>query len=321
MRIRKEKPIFRGLIIAVVGNLNGSAQWTDANIARWVGLREGKFLRLGQQQAGGKSISETTSGGGDGGNNGEVTHVDSMLQRKRLNEEPYSYLKELKRECERERRRQMDLKGLEKVEKEVNPNLYHLYRDYTFFPYEVLLTRDDKEIYESNALPRLYWFVARYYKKKGDTQAKVHRPSYAPGVFAQEYELFKSFFQIKTGIPWAERLVRAGTTENLFFQCQPPEQDGTAAAFKDTGSNEQTGFKTMLTVKTFAVASNLQQQLQTFISPASTPRNSRFLGTVISSDDEMEDNDTLSFAQTTSLGADLPTPSHTPVKVRFALRA
>jgi hypothetical protein len=45
MRIRKEKPIFRGLTIAAAGDLGGSAQWTDANIARWVGLREGKFVR------------------------------------------------------------------------------------------------------------------------------------------------------------------------------------------------------------------------------------------------------------------------------------
>lgn len=43
MRSRKEKPIFRGLTIAVAGDLGG--QWTDINIARWVGLREGRFTR------------------------------------------------------------------------------------------------------------------------------------------------------------------------------------------------------------------------------------------------------------------------------------
>ena len=45
MRTRKEKPIFRGYTIAAAGNLGGSAQWTDANIARWIELREGKFVR------------------------------------------------------------------------------------------------------------------------------------------------------------------------------------------------------------------------------------------------------------------------------------
>lgn len=42
VRTRKEKPIFRGLAIAVAGDLGGG-QWTDTNIARWVGLREGRF--------------------------------------------------------------------------------------------------------------------------------------------------------------------------------------------------------------------------------------------------------------------------------------
>jgi hypothetical protein len=79
------------------------------------------------------------------------------------------------------------------------------------------------QLFESNnAKPRLYWFVARYFKKKGDTLAKIHRPSHAPGVFAREFDLFENFFKIKTGIPWAQRLVRAGTTDKSCFQYQPP---------------------------------------------------------------------------------------------------
>ncbi|AEO69622.1 uncharacterized protein THITE_2120280 [Thermothielavioides terrestris NRRL 8126] len=113
-------------------------------------------------------------------------------------------------------------------------DLYHLYRDYTFFEYQVVLTRDDEEagiqgeryvltLHESNnPKPHLYWFVARFYKKKGDPQPKVHRPSHAPGIFAREFALFESFFQIKTGIPWEQRLIKAGTTSKSFFQYQPP---------------------------------------------------------------------------------------------------
>jgi hypothetical protein len=44
MRNRKVKPIFRGLTIAVAGDLGGG-QWSDANISHWVELREGKFVR------------------------------------------------------------------------------------------------------------------------------------------------------------------------------------------------------------------------------------------------------------------------------------
>ncbi|KAK4151764.1 hypothetical protein C8A00DRAFT_35574 [Chaetomidium leptoderma] len=251
MRSRKEKPIFRGLTIAAAGPLGGSDQWTDANIVRWVGLREGKFVReMGEDK--------------DKGEGEEVTHLvcsaeefrrrggmvksalkrpktcqivtldwleDSMLRGRRLPEEPYSHLRALRRERERERKRLMVVKGLEKAVKEVNPNFYHLYRDHTFFQYEVVMTRDDEEagiqgeryvLSSNNAKPRLYWFMAKFYKKKGDAQPKIYRPSHAPGVFAREFALFESFFQIKTGIPWTQRLVKAGTAEKSLFQYQPP---------------------------------------------------------------------------------------------------
>ncbi|KAL2134271.1 hypothetical protein VTI74DRAFT_638 [Chaetomium olivicolor] len=384
MRARKEKPIFRGLTIAAVGDLGGSAQWTDTNIARWVGLREGKFVR--DWELGKEAESAVEEG---------ITHVvcsqeefrrreslvkaalkrpktcqivsldwleDSMLRRKRLDEEPYSHLKALKKERDRDRRRQMVLKGLERAEKEVNPNLYHLYRDYTFFPYEVVLTRDDEEagvqgeryilaIYESSALPRLYWFVARYYRKKGDTQAKIYRPSYAPGVFAQEFALFESFFQIKTGMPWTERLIKAGIMDKPFFRYQPPtggkplgwvpkefipaegddvaatdgavrtaaapEEETTAAA--GTEGNGREGTNATLTIKTFSDADipDPQHQSPTLITPAATPRADRFVGVIIPSYDEDEEQGLPSPTKTNSPAFNLPTPAHMSTNVGF----
>ncbi|KAL2260577.1 hypothetical protein VTK26DRAFT_5356 [Humicola hyalothermophila] len=98
-RARKEKPIFRGLTIAVAGDLGGG-QWTDANIARWVALRGGAFVRAdgpGDGAAGISSISSISSsssggggkpkekergsvvdgegGGAGGGGEGGITHV------------------------------------------------------------------------------------------------------------------------------------------------------------------------------------------------------------------------------------------------------
>ncbi|KAK4242411.1 hypothetical protein C8A03DRAFT_29342 [Achaetomium macrosporum] len=245
MGTRKEKPIFRGLTIAAAGYLGGG-QWTDTAISRWVGLREGKFVR---------EMSE------------DVTHLvgledefwrmgkmvkaalkrpktcqvvtldwleDSMLKGKRLDEKPYSHLEVLKRERQRERKRMLVVKGLEKAVREANPSFYHIYCDHTFFRYEVVLTKDDESagiqgqryiltLHESNnTQPYLYWFVARFYKEKGDTQAKIYRPSHAPGVFAREFALFESFFHKKTGVPWEERLMKAGTTDKSFFQYQLP---------------------------------------------------------------------------------------------------
>jgi hypothetical protein len=68
MRTRKEKPIFRGLTIAGAGPLGGSEQWTDANIARWVGLRAGKFVRVGSGSCSGSGVEngkEKGKGKGD----------------------------------------------------------------------------------------------------------------------------------------------------------------------------------------------------------------------------------------------------------------
>lgn len=47
---------------------------------------------------------------------------DSMHKRKRLDEEPYSHLRALRRAQERERKRLMVVKGLEKAIKQVNPS-------------------------------------------------------------------------------------------------------------------------------------------------------------------------------------------------------
>jgi hypothetical protein len=51
---------------------------------------------------------------------------DSMLKGKRLDEEPYSHLRALKRERERERQRLSVMKGLEKAVREVNPSMFLL---------------------------------------------------------------------------------------------------------------------------------------------------------------------------------------------------
>jgi hypothetical protein len=95
---------------------------------------------------------------------------DSMLQAKRLPEEPYSFVRTLKQQREKERRRMMVIKGLEQAEKGVNPSMslclvgswvgvgrrladgwiltdfYHVYFDHTFFRYEIVLTRGDEEL-------------------------------------------------------------------------------------------------------------------------------------------------------------------------------
>jgi hypothetical protein len=62
------------------------------------------------------------------------------------------------------------------------------------------------QLYESNASPHLYWFVAKFFKRKGDSQPNYYRPSNSPGLFWREFGLFEHFFEKKTGIPWEKRL-------------------------------------------------------------------------------------------------------------------
>ena len=67
------------------------------------------------------------------------------------------------------------------------------------------------QLYESNAEPRLYWFVAKFFKRKGDNQPNFYRPSDTPGRFWREFALLELFFYKKTGIPWERRLMLCGT--------------------------------------------------------------------------------------------------------------
>jgi hypothetical protein len=58
-----------------------------------------------------------------------------MLKSKRLAEKPYSHLEMLKRERQRERKRMLVIKGLEKAVREVNPSTW-----FPVFPVSLLLS-------------------------------------------------------------------------------------------------------------------------------------------------------------------------------------
>ncbi|KAL6853123.1 hypothetical protein J3F83DRAFT_719169 [Trichoderma novae-zelandiae] len=78
------------------------------------------------------------------------------------------------------------------------------------------------QLWESNAKPHLYWFAAKFMKKKGDCQPSFHRPSPCSGPWRREMDLFMDLFRIKTGIEWQDRVVGQGTMPSAFFQYSPP---------------------------------------------------------------------------------------------------
>ncbi|KAK0636853.1 hypothetical protein B0T17DRAFT_651542 [Bombardia bombarda] len=243
---RTEKPSLNGLTISVAGELGD--QWTETNIARWVELREGSFSQQMDE-----SVTHLICSPAEFEKRGpkvktalkhkrgsKACHIvtkdwleDSINLKRRLPEYGFSLVKSLKKKREKERIAEKVTKGFEQAEKSVNPNFYHLYRDSTFFHYEVTINRDDEEhgiygqryvlsLYESHAKPHLYWFVAKFYKKKHVSLPNFHRPSETPGSFNREFTEFSRFFHKKTGIPWVHRLVRAGTMDKTFFQYTPP---------------------------------------------------------------------------------------------------
>ncbi|KAJ9152179.1 hypothetical protein NKR19_g4666 [Coniochaeta hoffmannii] len=235
---RAEKQIFQDVRLVTACSLGG--QWTEANIARWLGRRGGVYTQEVSDQTThlictveeykAKSL-KVKQAAKLGVKQCKIVTLDwledSLFRDKKLPVKDYSLNAVLKNERAKESQVAKLAKGNELAERFVNTNLYHVYADASNFFYEITLTRDDTEagwqgqkyilyIFESNAKPPLYQFAAKFYQKPRDSQPKYHRPSETPQAFWTEYEKFKSFFLKKTGIEWNDRLVQISLDESLF---------------------------------------------------------------------------------------------------------
>ncbi|KAI5928382.1 hypothetical protein F4810DRAFT_705322 [Camillea tinctor] len=251
----RTREIFRNCDIALAGTLEiheSYSSWTVAAVERWVTAWGGTFSH--RLDAGVTHLLATEAqvreraprvvevlqknkkkkGGRQKGEDG-VCIVnpdwleDSISKRRRLKEANYEVSGKSKEDEERmrsEKRR----RGEELAVKGVDPNYNHVYRDETFFEYEILLTRKDEEsgnvekhvltLWESNAWPHLYHFVAKFLKRpRGEPH--YYRPSDSPRLLETEFKEFKKYFRQRTGLLWDDRLRRAGT-EPTRFQYQPP---------------------------------------------------------------------------------------------------
>ncbi|KAF7562688.1 hypothetical protein G7046_g1428 [Stylonectria norvegica] len=237
------RQIFKGRVLAAAGPLPG--QLTVDNLKRWTELRKGQFsevldetvthLLCTREQFNKKvpNVREALKRG----KRFHIVHFDwfefSAVKEKREPEKEYSMRNILAKKNAARRELARIEKGKRDGEKFVNTNLFHIYRDREFFPYEIDLTRDDEAtgqlgqrytlcLWESNAKPHLYWFTAKFLKKKGDSQPSYHRPSICSGKWRAEFDHFTEFFRIKTGIDWEDRVTNAMTTSSSFFQYSPP---------------------------------------------------------------------------------------------------
>ncbi|CAI4219145.1 unnamed protein product [Parascedosporium putredinis] len=77
------------------------------------------------------------------------------------------------------------------------------------------------KFFESNAQPPLYWFAAKFWRHPRDAAPSFHRPTTCSGLRTEQFHHFASFFKVKTGIRWDERVEKAGTTPRSMFQYSP----------------------------------------------------------------------------------------------------
>ncbi|KAG5925321.1 hypothetical protein E4U42_004419 [Claviceps africana] len=145
----------------------------------------------------------------------------------------YCYRRLLQRERALRRDREQVERGNLLAARFVNTNLFRVHYDNCNFRYEVSLVRGNHlesgqheryvlYLFESNAKPPLFWFAAKYFRRKGDSQPAYFRPSHYSGPFDDELRHFKGFFQAKTGIEWEDRVTHYGVMPASFFTYTPP---------------------------------------------------------------------------------------------------
>ncbi|KAH7258253.1 hypothetical protein MRS44_010227 [Fusarium solani] len=235
--------IFKGRIFAAAGPLPG--QLTVENLKRWASIRKGDFVDhfdedvthlLCTREQFDKRVPRVKDAL-KRGKRFHIVHCDwfefSAVKNKRLPEKEFSMRNILAKQNAKRRERARIEKGKRDGEKFINTNFYHIYRDRSNFVYQLDITRYDEAagefgqkytlcLWESNAKPHLYWFTAKFTKRKGNSQPTYHRPSVCPDKWRPQMDLFMEFFRVKTGIPWEDRVTLAMTMPSSYFQYEPP---------------------------------------------------------------------------------------------------
>ncbi|ODA81176.1 hypothetical protein RJ55_04140 [Drechmeria coniospora] len=218
------RSIFKNSVIAIAGPLPGSL--TADNIERWTSLRRGRFTNDFDETVTHLLFRDALKRG----KRFHIVHSDwfefSVVQEKKLPENEYSMKRMLAKQNATEREKARLERGRRHGDKFVNTNLYHTYVDRAHFSYQVDLYRHDEatgdterytlSLWESNAKPHLYWFTAKYLRRKGDSQPSYHRESRWPGKWREEMGRFMRFFQIKTKLEWEDRVLGEKTMPAAF---------------------------------------------------------------------------------------------------------
>ncbi|KAI1082387.1 hypothetical protein F5B20DRAFT_34974 [Whalleya microplaca] len=214
------------LEIARAGDLDDD-DWTPEAMADWITTRGGTYSEgvdgavthlLATQQQWDDRVDRVKKAL----RNGEGTHIvtrdwlaQSIVNGRRENERDFS-LKQPELDANAQwRTAQTTAKAAAEAANFIDTALHRIHRDSTGFRYEVTLRRADEEsgavesiwrlyLFESRARPRLYSFLARFYKTP-TAAPLVHRAYDTPRKFEVALAAFKFWFRKKTGLRWDER--------------------------------------------------------------------------------------------------------------------
>ncbi|KAI1132937.1 hypothetical protein F5Y10DRAFT_291036 [Nemania abortiva] len=239
---RSSNPILKDCVVAVAGFL-GDYTWREEKVEQWVTYWGGRY-------------SHTIDG--------DVTHVlcteedfkkktapvraalrnkdtkivvrdwleDSIDKKYRLKTLPYDLDDKAKQEEAKKRK----IKKMEKCSSNahdyVDERFWHIYRDSTYFEYQIQLKRNDEEsgnigekhlltLWESNAKPYNYRCTTLF-TKKSKNKGSRYPLNEAPVDFDTAFRTFKAFFKKRTSIAWDDRIEKMGSTGPECFQYQPP---------------------------------------------------------------------------------------------------
>ncbi|KAI1327819.1 hypothetical protein F5Y16DRAFT_179992 [Xylariaceae sp. FL0255] len=223
-------------VVAIAGDLDDES-WREDQVRKWVIAWGGRFAHPGDegvthllctQENFEKKVAPVKAALGKRGKNTIIVSrdwlEDSIDKKRALSIKEYLLENKTKK---RKAAATNPAKGVTPDETQ-----FHIYRDETYFDYNIELTRDDKvagnigqkyviKFWESHAKPHGYNFTTDFYKKP---RAKKLTHTFKPAQTSFEscYRSFNAFFEKKTGINWDDRIDKAGTMGADKFQYQPP---------------------------------------------------------------------------------------------------
>ncbi|KAI0903956.1 hypothetical protein F4823DRAFT_635023 [Ustulina deusta] len=233
--------IFKYCVVAIAGDLDDSA-WKQEKVKQWVQYWGGTFSEIVDGNVTHLLCTEENF-------KKKISPVRAALKNKATKVVVRDWLEDSinRKMCLKTRHYQLDEKAKEEKAKQrelekreqfssnakdyVDERFWHVYRDSTYFEYQIQLTRIDEEsgkvrekhlltLWESNAKP--YNYVCTTLFTKSHRKAVRFRIHDSPVGLNAALKKFESFFKKKANIVWDDRIDKVGTTSPRYFQYQPP---------------------------------------------------------------------------------------------------